>query len=318
MPAMSSHRNSQGSFRRVWAKAFWGFEPESEGFLGFTRPGDRERLLASFRAGDLIMIYGTKGASTNRSDRGNSLGFLEIAAERIDARQRMSQSTVEWRQNHGLFEKWNYAVPVLRAWRVSPGQMRKIETIASTTYDLSNAQNIATRGMLLSPSESLSALSLQVAETPVFVSEDEVSSVSALFLDAFVPSRGLEIAPGPRSFEFIDGPTKVYLLRWSGPATQMLDTRYGQIEDMSILKIGLSKNPVGRCEGLNRSLPPAGTLKWTVIAESKFFPDGQSAKSVEDKLKTHFSGAFRSLGGEFFLGNVDAASNRFLAIARRR
>ncbi len=47
-------------FQRVWIKAFWGFDPENEGFLGFTREGDRTRLFAQHRAGDLVLIYGSQ------------------------------------------------------------------------------------------------------------------------------------------------------------------------------------------------------------------------------------------------------------------
>ena len=57
-------------FRRVWIKAFWDFDPENEGFLGFTREGDRTRLFAQYQTSDLILIYRTRGSRTDKEDRG--------------------------------------------------------------------------------------------------------------------------------------------------------------------------------------------------------------------------------------------------------
>ena len=31
---------------RIWATSFWGFNPEGDGYLGFTREGDREWFLS--------------------------------------------------------------------------------------------------------------------------------------------------------------------------------------------------------------------------------------------------------------------------------
>src|SRR5579872_3719339 len=43
---------------RVWLKAFWGFDPASDGYLGFTRPADRDRFITLWQPGDLVLIYG--------------------------------------------------------------------------------------------------------------------------------------------------------------------------------------------------------------------------------------------------------------------
>ena len=49
---------------RVWLKAFWGFDPKDEGYLRFTRPGDRGHFLAEARPGDLVLIYGALTVSS--------------------------------------------------------------------------------------------------------------------------------------------------------------------------------------------------------------------------------------------------------------
>jgi hypothetical protein len=42
--------------RRVWLRAFWGFSPEDEGYLGFTHEGNRARFLREYQDGDLVLI----------------------------------------------------------------------------------------------------------------------------------------------------------------------------------------------------------------------------------------------------------------------
>lgn len=300
-------------FRRVWIKAFWGFDPENEGFLGFTREGDRNRLFEGFAPGDLILIYGTKGRQTAKVDRGQTLGFLEVAPEPVDWRSRISASALRWKEEQGVIEKWTFAMPVRRAWRVAPGQRNAaIEALAPLTYERSNVQNIATRGKLLRDSEARRAFSLEVAETTVFGSPDGPDTGAPILKDLFKPSRGLKGAPGERSYEVIDGPCKVYLMRWDGEAGHLLGVRYGDVKRMSVVKVGMSIDPARRCLGLNTSLPPASVSRWVVVAESKPLRTIDSAKAVEDRLKSIFVDQFTSLGGEFFLGPLHDIGKLFL------
>ncbi|MBL6612402.1 MAG: hypothetical protein ISS15_21110 [Alphaproteobacteria bacterium] len=303
-------------FRRVWIKAFWGFDPENEGFLGFTREGDRKRLFDQYRAGDLILIYGTKGGRTEREDRGKALGFLEVVPDAIDWRTRISEEALNWKRKQGALEKWNFAMPVRRAWRVTPGQaLLDIEKLAPQTYERSNVQNIATRGKLLTDAEARAALRLEVAETAVFASPDAPDVEKPLAEDGYRPSRGLVGAPGERTVVVEDGPCKIYLMRWQGEAAHLLGTRFGDVRMLTVLKVGMSSDPARRCLGLNSSLPPAGVARWTVVAESNFYPNIDAAKKREDRLKSLFDQHFKSLGGEYFLAPLQEAGKRFLALA---
>lgn len=314
MTIMNQLRASDGQlFRRVWIKAFWGFDPENEGFLGFTREGDRTRLFAQHQTGDLILIYGTRGVRTDKEDRGHALGFLEITPEPIDWRQVISPAALRWKEESGVLEKWNFAMPVRRAWRVTPGQpLADIEVLAPTTYDRANVQNIATRGKILTPAESRRALTLRIAETTVFGSGVAPSAADPLLDDTYTPSRGLAAAPGRRAFEVKDGPCKVYLMRWEGEAGHLLSDRFGDVASLAVIKIGMSSDPARRCAGLNSSLPPASVARWVVAAESEFLANIDAAKRVEDRLKAHFAKRFSSLGGEFFLGALQDAGKQFL------
>lgn len=86
---------------RIWLKAFWGFDPEHEGYLGFTREGDREKFIEQALSGDLVLIYGADAPETEAMDRRQALGFLEIEPSAIPDRQRMSAEALRRKIENG-------------------------------------------------------------------------------------------------------------------------------------------------------------------------------------------------------------------------
>jgi hypothetical protein len=86
---------------RVWLKAFWGFDPENEGYLGFTREGDRDTFLEQVLPGDLVLIYGADAPETEAEDRRQALGFLEIEPLPIPDQQRMSAEALRRKVESG-------------------------------------------------------------------------------------------------------------------------------------------------------------------------------------------------------------------------
>src|SRR5690348_12871848 len=78
--------------RRVWLRAFWGFSPEDEGYLGFTHEGNRTRFLNEYQKGDLVLIYGADHKHTRLDQRRQVLGFLEIEPTPITDVERSSES----------------------------------------------------------------------------------------------------------------------------------------------------------------------------------------------------------------------------------
>ncbi|HEY4942369.1 MAG TPA: hypothetical protein VII56_13155 [Rhizomicrobium sp.] len=318
MTSMGEIASRSGIGKRIWLKGFWGFDPESEGFLGYTRSGDRDRLLRSYVPGDLVLIYGTSSNETDWHDRGKALGFLEITEQRILASERMSAAAHDWRVLNGLTEKWNFAVPVVRAWRVVPGQAGSVlKRIAHRTYTRAFAQHIATRGELLEASEVKRALALDVVEVNVFQSERQEATRDVSLIDGFVPSRAFPPSSGQRSFTIIDGPCHLYLMRWSGSSEGLLGDVFGEIAELTVVKVGISNDPKARCAGLNRSLPPPSLTKWFLQAESPEFDSAPNAVIAETALKQRFRTNFRSIGGEFFLGDIEAIGRDFLAFTNR-
>jgi hypothetical protein len=154
------------SSRRVWLRAFWGFSPEDEGYLGFTHEGNRTRFLSEYRKGDLVLIYGADDKQTRPDQRRQVLGFLDIEPIPISDIERSSEADRRWRQENGFLERWTFALPVKRAWRIN----RKIEArhLVPRAFEEHEAILIASRGELLAFEEAEVVLGLPVAPTNVF------------------------------------------------------------------------------------------------------------------------------------------------------
>ena len=59
--------------RQIWVRAFYGFNPEEAGYIGFTHEAQREDMLTKMRDGDLALIYGAVDFSLTPICRGKPL-----------------------------------------------------------------------------------------------------------------------------------------------------------------------------------------------------------------------------------------------------
>jgi hypothetical protein len=300
---------------RIWLKAFWGFDPGNEGYLGFTRPGDRNHFIDEARPGDLVLIYGADAPETDTEDRRQALGFLEIDPLPITDSERSSPEGLRRKISSGWKDRWTYAVPVRRAWRVN----RRIEVkhLAPTTYRPERARVIATRGELMAPEEIENVVKLPVSPVSVFgESPIEVSSEAEFPLrSVFKPSRGINPTFGTRTSEFEDGDHYLYMLQIEGDIMGLLGRRSATLDGKAVVKVGYSREPNRRAAEHNAALPPAGQLHWKLTMLSKAFPDGRAAKDAEDIMKEEFAKRFESLGGEFFLGLDRDLTSAFVTAA---
>uniref|UniRef100_A0A9E7ZZ55 Uncharacterized protein n=1 Tax=Bosea sp. NBC_00436 TaxID=2969620 RepID=A0A9E7ZZ55_9HYPH len=294
--------------RRVWLKAFWGFGPWEDGYLGFTKPGARDRFpgardrfIDNHQPGDLVLIYGADNELTAALDRRQALGFLEVVPDPITDRERMSEAGLARKIEMGCEDRWTYAVPVRRAWRVT----RRIDVkhLAPETYTPSRARVIASMGELVRDHEADAILQLPVVQVSVF-GEPPVGEAGAeqQMLEALRPSQGITPSFGKREVEFVDRPSKLYMLRYNGDAAALLGRDRFEVGKKIIVKIGYAADPDVRCSSHNAHLPVAKRPHWTIHRISKAFPSAMPAKEAEDAMKAAFAGAFESLGGEFFLG----------------
>ena len=309
------HVSGNPSGRRVWLKAFWGFDPAQDGYLGFTRPGDRERFMREHQPGDLVLIYGADAKETDLSDRRQALGFLECEPIPVTDRERSSAEGWARKVAMDCQGRWTNAVPVRRAWRVE----RRIEVkhVASDTYTHARARVIASRGELLTEDEAFLALQLPVVPVNVFgeapIAKEANSATEQTMNKAFSPSQGFEPSFGSRHSDYTDGDTHLYLLVFKGDAALLLGRAVGQ---RIVVKVGLSKDPKNRCGDHNKTLPPAAATRWHLSLISKAFPSGSDAKQAEDALKALFDQRFESLGGEFFLGKESDLESAFFEASR--
>lgn len=105
--------------RQIWLRAFYGFDPENAGYLGFTKEGQRESMMSRMKDGDLVLIYGAVEELTQQDLRAQALGFLEVEMLPCRDRDRMSDEAYQWKVEHQFQDRWNFGIVVRRAWRVS-------------------------------------------------------------------------------------------------------------------------------------------------------------------------------------------------------
>jgi len=298
---------------RVWITSFWGFNPEGEGYFGFTREGDRNFFLQHWRSGDLVMVYGTLGDSTEPDDRGRVLGFLEVEPNTIRDIDRMSPEGRRWKVENRVTNRWTYAVPVIRAWRAVDRPAARALAPSSLGPGAS-FQLIASRGIFLAPDEAEAALAIRVRPVQVYgqapLDDDEKKRV-------YVPSRGFPMSFGKRSFETQDGIHFLYALQLEGDVAAMVGEASHLVRGKIVVKVGLAKNPDERCRQHNDCLPPALKMRWKLLLRSAPLSDGNAAFAAEKALKDRFDRVYRSLGGEFFLCEEKTLAAE-LATAHRR
>lgn len=296
---------------RVWITAFWGFDPENDGYLGFTVEGNRRWFLENWREGDLVLIYGADAPTTAPEQRHQALGFLEIEPTLIKDIDRMSPIGIQRKIDNDWKERWTFATPVIRAARIT--RRISIDHIASKTLTPAYARIIASRGILLSPGEAEKALALPVRLSNVF-------GQPALPLDQlqteFAPSRGIDPVFGDFILKRSDGEHFLYALLLTCDVARMLNRRPFEVRDKLIMKVGYSNDPTRRCVELNSALPPAMQVRWKPEFISRAFSTGQSAKDAEDGLKAHLARVGESLGNEFYLCSRSDLQTAFIAASR--
>jgi hypothetical protein len=172
----------------------------------------------------------------------------------------------------------------------------------------------ASRGERLSTGEIRTVLAFDVIEVNVF-GEPPISHPQIIEFGNFSPSRGVRSGSGAHTVTVRVGPRFLYLLYWSGPPSGLLG-ELGKQSDLTIAKIGMSRDPEGRRSELNSAIPPASRIKWELSMRSGAYPSVDIVIDAEDDLKLLFKSKFRSLGGEFFLGARDGMKSEFESFVR--
>lgn len=300
--------------RRIWLRSFYVFTPEDDGYIGWTDPDRRDRMLGQVEDGDLFMIYGATSAETKRAERNKVIGFLQVEARPIRDVDKASPAGMDRKRKKGWEHRWTHAMPVVRAWRVDEPIL--LERVAKKTYRPEAGQAIAVWSPPLLPEEVDLALKIKVTEVNVFgeTALPDTGLRRAPLGRAFKPSRAFPGGFGARTAVYEDGPTHLYLARFKGDGFALLGET-PRIGDKSVLlKIGVSNDHARRLRELNSGFPPAAIGKWEILILSELYEGRAAAETAEQAFKDVAAKRLRSLGGEFFIGDWTTAEIVFAGV----
>lgn len=300
------------SDRQVWLRAFYGFDPEGAGYLGFTYESQRRSMMDEMRDGDLVLIYGAVEDLTDKDLRAQALGFLEIDLEPCRDSERMSVESHTWKVERGFQKRWNYGIKVRRAWRVR--NRVRVATIAPKAYEGRHRFTRTTTAILLESDERERALSHPVYQVNVF-GEPEIDVAEQGPIGSLLkPSRGIPPSHGQRTSNYEDSETSIYLMILTENAHAFL-TKGAAEFGHALAKVGRTNDIARRLKEVNCGFPERAMFRWKPIAQHRFATAGE-AESAEEDLKYLFDRDFKSQGNEFFSGDrkaMAAAFDRFCA-----
>ena len=286
---------------RFWLTAFWGFEPEHEGYYGFTLEGGRTRFLNEYQTGDLILIYGADVANTAKMDRKQLLGILQVDPTPIWDTEKISEYGLSEKLRLGKLDSWRYAVPVRKAWRID--QRIGVKDLLRETYDGTNGQALASFGQIITTAEAARILQIRVTEVSVFGEEPVVGApqTRTTFETAFRTSNGPPPAYGPRTSNHEDGETFAYVMELVGDLGVFLGKPPHEIRGKKLIKVGLSNDVGRRLKELNFGFPDSALTRWKERTRSQPYPNGATAFDAEKALHAAFNRVAKPQGGEYFL-----------------
>ena len=301
---MSPMRAIYGDPPNVWLTSFYGFDPDTWGFLGFTDEADRSSFLENSEPGSLVVIYGTGNVGEDKYRK--IIGIQQCSHEIGYAEQFMSP--VEWHkksQDSNVRDKWNFAVRATRAWRVSSDTRMGVQEFAPVVTKSGAWQHIGARGVRLSRQEAFNILKLNLTEVDVYGQNKIIIPLTGSTVQVFAPSKAGPVSQTRYTVREAEGPKHLYILKLKGNADAFLGR---SAEGMSIVKVGFSKDPKDRCNAHNATLPEDCAFSWEIILSGQNeadspYPSSKHALAGEREMQRVLcnSEMGSSLGGEFFL-----------------
>ena len=297
MAAIKSHPPN------VWLTSMYGFAPEDWGLHPFTKEAHLNTFIKETQPGVLCVVYGAMKAPQDM--RRKVIGIQQCTHEVRPSKELMSARYWEEKQSDPeTARRWNYAVRIARAWRVTPESRMHIEDFAPDVASTGSWRTIGALGTQLSPREALNILELDLQEVDVYGETPIIGSAVGSAKEILAPSKAGPVSQAPFVTKESEGPKHLYLLKLRGDADAFL----GEAADGGlIVKAGFSKSPQTRCDDHNRTLPKCA-YRWEVLrsgVESGYepYPSSDHAKAGERAMQDVFCRfpEGRSLGGEFFL-----------------
>jgi len=297
----------QASGPDVWLTSFYGFDTEDWGMLGFTKKIDQKKFIEETEPGVLVVVYNS--SPNSRGEYRKILGIQQCSHQSGNAKDFMSP--IAWAQKSSDPEhvgKWNHALKVTRAWRVTPETRMHVEEFAPVAAATKAWMRIGSYGMRLTPPEIQNISKLDVHETSVYGQLPIVGSSVVTTTKVLQPSRAGPVSQRPSMSAEAEGPKHLYILKLHGDSDAML----GQpANGWIIVKAGFSKSPETRCRDHNKTLPECA-FEWKVLCSGHHsgldpYPDSNHARAGERAMQEALCtpSLARSLGGEFFLADPD-------------
>ena len=296
---------------RIFARTFWGFDPEREAYIGFTEEWRRAYVLSNSEPGDLVLIYGATNENTHPDQVGMVLGFLELTDEVSSAREFSDPAKYQERIDNGQGNRWTHAIRISRAWRCQ--QKIPVRDVSRELFDNKHQFQRSSGAYQLNDQDAQRAASIRVQEVSVWGSKDNFKeTVSNLALvDLLKPSRGVSPGASETLAHTRDFNAKhhVYLAQLQGDVSAVMEG-----PPAAIFKVGLTNNLMRRENELNAGFPMPHVLSWSMLQHLDV-PNRDAAEEMEQALKDFFvAQRLRSLGREFFAGRpevVKAAFSKF-------
>ena len=150
---------------QIFAKRFWGFDPEIWPLVSFGRDGDRDALVKSSESGDLMAFVGTQEEPTPEELWGKLIGLGQFTHDIVASKQVLAPEVYEAsRMATGGVFRWPAAVPVVRAWLFTDRPRPPLKATIGRQFD----RTANTRAVTLSAEEQERILSRPMEEVAVF------------------------------------------------------------------------------------------------------------------------------------------------------
>lgn len=281
---------------RMWVTGMWGFTPETHGYVGFTNEGARTAYIKNCEPGDLMAVIGQRSAYTEKRDIGRMLGIVELDPVLIHDTDRMSKESYDEKIARGWKDRWVYAMPIVRAWKIGPEI--KARYVASITCAPNNARAIGGNALPLCSEEAVKILQLRVRKVAIFGDTDWVADdIGSPEVTARIAvSRGPPPAIGTTSRTLSDGENHLYIMQMQGPVAAIFSQH--SLHRMKVIKVGRSNDTRRRENDLNFGFPPGCDVRWKVRA-TQAFDSADEAHAAEQQLLSILERSGWAVGGEF-------------------
>jgi hypothetical protein len=120
--------------------------------------------------------------------------------------------------------------------------------------------------------------------------------------------RGPPPSWGEQTIHKQDSPTSVYVMTLDGVSA---DTFPKRPNELAVVKLGMSNDPLRRLDELNWGFPPGCSLRWRLVT-SKLYASGPEAFDAEGQLLDRFRLSGHWLGGEFVYAASDSLEQLLL------